>query len=76
MFDPEKVERVTTEACFPNDLGGEGKWWDYEVVQASDYDQLLEIHLRHVGMIAEIFSKCGEPLSEEKIASLKNGTWR
>lgn len=44
MFDPEKVERVTANACFPNDPDGEGKWWDYVVVQEEDYDQLLELY--------------------------------
>lgn len=75
MFDPEKVERVTANANFTDD-DGHRRYWDYDVIRAEDYDQLLEIHLRHVGMIAELFSKCGEPLSEDKIASLKNGTWR
>jgi hypothetical protein len=71
MFDPENVERFEPEQY--NDYGHLG---GSVLVLACDYDQLLEIHLRHVDMIASLFSRCGEPLSEEKIASLKNGTWR
>jgi len=74
MFDPEKVERYNPEIKTGYGMCQTGSKCRY--VRASDYDQLLEIHLRHVGMIAELFSKCGEPLSAEKIASLKNGTWR
>ena len=38
----EKVERVTVSANFISH-GGEGKWWDCEVVQAEDYDQALSL---------------------------------
>lgn len=80
MFNPEKVEQFISRGddgvnyynfreLRYTDEGG--VTW----VKASDYDQLLEIHLRHVDMIAGLFTRCGEPLSEDKIASLKNGTW-
>lgn len=69
MFDPERVGRWREQQEMLPDSGE-------EVVSASDYDQLLEIHLRHVAMISGLFERCGEPLSEEKIAGLKNGTWR
>ena len=39
--DFANVERVVAEACFPKSPTGEGKWWDYDVVQAEDYDRLL-----------------------------------
>ena len=38
VFDPEKVKRTIGECDF-----GEG-WYDYEVVEASDYDQLLALY--------------------------------
>lgn len=80
-FDPENVERYY--------LNSDGSVYEHSpkaskeamgslisYIQAEDYDQLLEIHLRHVDMIAGLFIRCGEPLSEEKLAGLKNGTWR
>lgn len=35
----EKVERVTAEACFK--AKGETRYWDYEVVDAEDYDRAV-----------------------------------
>lgn len=75
MFDPENITRFDMK----NEAGFDARVVikeDGMCVHSADYDQLLDIHLRHVRMIAGLFSKCGEPLSEEKIASLKNGTWR
>ena len=37
-FDPENVMRTTGECNF-----GEG-WYDYDVVQAEDYDRLLALY--------------------------------
>lgn len=73
MFDPEKVQRW--EDAWQMDGGGMVKDDEGTYVEFSDYERLLEIHMRHVVMIAELFKKCGAPLSEEKITSLKNGTW-
>lgn len=75
MFEPENIRRLSITAEPPPE-GVEFNEEDGEFVAAPDYDKLLEIHLRHVAMIAGLFERCGEPLSEEKIAALKNGTWR
>ena len=73
MFDPAKVERKTGVLDDANVHAGEA---DDVFVLASDYDQLLEIHLRHINTIIDLFNRCGEPLSAEAIVNLKNGTWR
>jgi hypothetical protein len=72
MFDPEKVERFDVDG---DPISGFRSLSDSHFVLSADYDQLLDIHLRHIGMIAGLFERCGEPLSEEKIAALKNGMW-
>ena len=73
MIDPEQVERL-----FPDNNGNmeisDNKGSNF--VRASDYDQLLEIHLSHINTIIDLFNRCGEPLSAEAIVNLKNGTWR
>lgn len=74
MFDPDKAERYfcySSQSEFYADQDPTGDW-----VKASDYDKLLEIHHHHVKQIADMFKKCGEPLSEEKLTALKNGSWR
>jgi hypothetical protein len=74
MFDPERVERFIVDTdgkVEPANASDRSA----QYVLASDYDLLLGIHLRHVTMIAGLFEHCKEPLSEEKMASLKNGTW-
>lgn len=43
MFDPEKVERITVNANFSQG-DNNGKWYDCDVVQADDYDQLLALY--------------------------------
>ena len=40
VFDPEKVKRVVSNANF-----GEG-WYDYDVVEAEDYDKLLAAYIQ------------------------------
>lgn len=43
MFDPERVERVVANAKFTDD-DGQRRCWDYDVVRAEDYDQLLKLY--------------------------------
>jgi hypothetical protein len=74
MFDPEKVERYFRSEEQDEKMVADSVFGNY--VKGYDYNKLLEIHLHHVGMIADLFKRCGEPLPEDAIAKLKNGTWR
>lgn len=47
-FDPENVKRVTGEADF-----GEG-WYDYDVVEAENYDQLLALYRAQLKLHEEV----------------------